>query len=129
MEARDIMTRDVITLTPDMSIAEARETLCRYPIHGAPVVDRTQQIVGMISFTDLSARPGERVRDVMTPDPVSASEDTPVEELAAMMLDQMVRRIPIVSGGRVVGIVSAGDIIKVFLKLHEERRSAKAEKP
>ena len=76
-------------------------------------------MVGMVSFMDLAARPGKTVRNVMAPDPVCASEDTPVDEVAAMMLDQVVRRVPIVRGGRVVGVISASDIIQVFLNLHE----------
>lgn len=119
MEARDIMTKDVLTLTPDMTVAEAQDVLLRYRIHGAPVVDRTEQLVGMVSLVDLVARSGQRVRDIMNPDPVTASEDTPVEEVAALMLDQMVRRVPIVRGNRVVGIISASDIIQLFLNLHE----------
>jgi CBS domain-containing protein len=123
VDARDIMTKDVVTLTPDMSVAEAENTLLRYRIHGAPVVDSTEQMVGMVSFVDLAGRVGQKVRDVMTRDPVVASEDTSVEEIAAMMLDEMVRRVTIVEGGRVVGIVSASDIIQVFLNLHEDARS------
>src|SRR5579884_428427 len=119
MDARDLMTRDVVTLTPEMSVPEAADALLHYRIHGAPVVDRTEQLVGMVSFADLAGRSDGTVLDVMKPDPISAAEDTPVEELAATMLDQMVRRIPIVRGGRVVGIVSVSDIIKVFLNLHE----------
>jgi len=119
MEARDIMIKDVVAVAPDMPVAEAADLLLRYRIHGAPVVDEADQLVGMVSFVDLAARRGKTVRDVMAPDPVSASEDTPVDEIAAMMLDQMVRRVPIVCGGRVVGIVSASDIIQVFLNLHE----------
>lgn len=119
MEASDIMTKDVIAVAPDLLVTEAADLLLRYRIHGAPVVDEADQLVGMVSFMDLAARGGKRVRDVMAADPVYASEDTPVDEVAAMMLDQMVRRVPIVRGGRVVGIVSASDIIKVFLNLHE----------
>jgi CBS domain-containing protein len=119
MEASDIMTKDVISLAPDMLVPEAADLLLRYRIHGAPVVDEADQLVGMVSFMDLAARRGKTVRDVMAADPVYASEDTPMDELAAMMLDQMVRRVPIVRGGRVVGIISASDIIEVFLNLHE----------
>ena len=119
METRDIMTKDVVAVAPDMLVAEATDLLLRYRIHGAPVVDEADQLVGMVSFMDLAARRGKTVRDVMAPDPVCASEDTPVDEVAAMMLDQMVRRVPIVRGGRVVGVVSASDIIQVFLNLHE----------
>jgi len=119
MVARDIMSKDVVTLAPEMAIGAAADTLLHYRIHGAPVVDGTDQLIGMVSFTDLSARHGGRIRDVMTAEAVSVSEDTPVDEIAALMLDQMVRRVPVVSGGRVSGIVSASDIIQVFLNLHE----------
>lgn len=128
MEARDIMTRDVLTLPPDLSVKEAVEQLLHYRIHGAPVVDRSEQLVGMVSFVDLAARSTGRVQDVMNPDPLTACEDTPVEEIAAIMLDEMVRRVPIVEAGRVVGIVSASDIIQVFLKLHEVGRVTLEEK-
>ncbi|MDQ7828465.1 MAG: CBS domain-containing protein [Armatimonadota bacterium] len=124
MDARAIMTTDVVTLEPDMSVSEAGELLVRYRIHGAPVVGRDGQLLGMVSLVDLVGRAGETVADVMTPDPVTAAEDTPVEELAGMMLEHMVRRIPIVAGGRVVGIVSASDIVQLFLDLHERPKLA-----
>ncbi len=119
MEAREIMTTDVVSLAPDMPVQDAGELLLHYRIHGAPVVDANGQLAGMVSVVDLVGRVGETVADVMSPDPVVASTDASVEELAGMMLEQMVRRIPIVEGGRVVGIVSASDIIRVFLNLHE----------
>ena len=119
LTAADIMTRDVISVVPDMTVAETSELLTRYRIHGAPVVDAAGQLVGMVSLVDLVGRIGERVTDIMTSDPVSAEQDAPVEEIAGMMLDQMVRRLPIVEGGRVIGIVSASDIIRVFLNLHD----------
>jgi CBS domain-containing protein len=119
MEAREIMRKDVVAVAPEMLVIEAADLLLRYRIHGAPVVDRSRSDGGHVSFMDLAARRGKTVRDVMAPDPVCASEDTPVDEVAAMMLDQMVRRVPIVRGGRVVGVVSASDIVQVFLNLHE----------
>jgi CBS-domain-containing membrane protein len=130
MVARDIMSKDVVSLSPGMSIADAADALLHYRIHGAPVVDDSDQLIGMVSFTDLSARAGGTLRDVMTADAVSVAEDTPVEEIAALMLEQMVRRVPVVSGGRVTGIVSASDIIQVFLNLHEAGpRAAEANAP
>jgi predicted transcriptional regulator len=130
MLARDIMTQDVISLSPGMSVADAADALLHYRIHGAPVVDGADQLVGMVSFTDLSGRAGGTISDVMTADAVFVLEDTPVEEIAALMLDQMVRRVPVVSGGRVTGIVSASDIIQVFLNLHEAGpRQAEAPAP
>lgn len=123
MEARDIMSKDVIVLTPDMDVQEAADLLVRYRIHGAPVVDAAGMLVGMVSLVDLVGKPGGTVRDIMTPDPVVAMEDTPVEELAQLMLDEMVRRVPIVRGGQVVGIVSASDIVRVYLDEVRGRRA------
>lgn len=124
MLARDIMTREVITLAPDLRLDEATNLLLRYRIHGAPVVLSDGRLVGMISFMDLAHRAGEdvSVQDVMSPDPVVASEDTPVAELARLMLDRLVRRVAIVANGRVVGVVSASDIVQLFVSLHEEPR-------
>ena len=119
MQAKDIMTKSVITVPLDMSTADAQQLLLRYRIHGAPVVGPDDQLVGSVSYVDLLGGSGESVLDVMAPNPVSASEDTPVEKVAAMMLERMVRRVPIVRDGRVVGIVSASDIIQLFVNLHE----------
>ena len=124
MDARDIMTRDVVAVSPDMAIGEAVDVLMHYQIHGAPVVDNGRQLIGMISFTDLASGRGNRVRDIMASDPVYASEDTPVEEIAAAMLDQAVRRVPIIEGGRVLGIVSASDIVRAFLQRTPARATA-----
>lgn len=123
VEARDIMSKDVIVLTPDMDVQEAADLLVRYRIHGAPVVDPNGMLVGMVSLVDLVGKAGGTVRDIMTPDPVVAMEDTPVEELAQLMLDEMVRRVPIVRGGQVVGIVSASDIVRVYLDEVRGRRT------
>ncbi len=130
MDARAIMTRDVITLAPEAPVEDATDLLLRYRIHGAPVVTSDGQLIGMVSFMDLARHAGEpvTVRDAMTPDPIVADEGTPVEEIAAMMLDQMVRRVPITSGGKVVGIVSASDIVQLFLNLHERPRWTAGEK-
>jgi CBS domain-containing protein len=116
-----------VTLTQDMPVAEAADVLLRYRIHGAPVADATGTLVGMVSVIDLVGRVGDTVGEVMTSDPVVASEDTPIEEVARLMLDQMVRRVPIVRAGRVVGIISASDVIQLFLNLHEGRAARTSE--
>ena len=56
----------------------------------------------------------------MATDPVWAPAHAPIEKVAALMLNQMARRVPIIAEGRVVGVVSASDIIELFLGLHEE---------
>lgn len=130
MDARDIMTKEVVTLDPELRVEEATDVLLKYRIHGAPVVTPDGQLVGMISFMDLARRAGEdvAVRHVMSTNPVVASEDTPVDEVAKLMLDEMVRRIAIVRGGKVTGIISASDVVQLFLNLHEQpRRTLKGE--
>ena len=57
MVARNIMSKDVVSLSPGMSIVDAADALLHYRIHGAPVVDEADQLIGMVSFTDLSAIP------------------------------------------------------------------------
>ena len=127
MEARDIMIRHVVTMTPNMSVREATDLLLRHRIHGAPVVDEAEKVVGMVSFVDLAGPAGGRVSDVMVRAPILVAPGTRVEQIAATMLDQMVRRVVVVEGKRVVGIVSASDIIHVFLNLHERMRSLRQE--
>ena len=122
MRAKDIMTKGVITLPLDMPVPDAQQLLLRYRIHGAPVVGPDDQLVGSASYVDLLGGSGECVSDVMAPNPVCATEDTPVEKIASMMLERMVRRVPIVRNGRVVGIVTASDIIQLFVDLHEPPR-------
>ena len=124
MDASEIMTRDVITLRPETTLDEATDLLVRYRIHGAPVVGPQGQLLGMVSFLDLARHAGETAtaKDVMTGNPVAAFEDTPVEEVSRLMLDEIVRRVPILRGETVVGIVSASDIVQVFLNLHEHPR-------
>lgn len=130
MDAREIMTREVVTLAPDVPVEDATDLLLRYRIHGAPVVASDGQLIGMVSFMDLARHAGEpvTVRDAITPDPIVADEDTPAEEIAAIMLDQMVRRVVVTNGGKIVGIVSASDIVQLFLNLHERPRWAAWEK-
>ena len=120
LEVREIMTRNVISLSANMPVKEAVDLLLRRRIHGAPVVDDSGRLLGMVSFVDLAARSGVTVQDIMVTDPVWAKADAPIEKVAALMLNQMARRVPIVAEGRVVGIVSASDIIELFLGLHEE---------
>jgi CBS domain-containing protein len=69
MRAKDIMTKGVITFPLDMSVADAQQLLLRYRIHGAPVVGPDDQLVGSASYVDLLGGSGERVSDVMAPNP------------------------------------------------------------
>ncbi|HBZ68984.1 MAG TPA: hypothetical protein DEP35_04240 [Deltaproteobacteria bacterium] len=117
MRAYDIMTKDVLTVTADMSVDEVRDRFFHNRIHGAPVVDTSGTLIGIVSFVDLAGGLGRRVLHVMQRDPVTASEDASVEALASLMLAHKIHRIPIVHDRRLVGIVAASDIIQALLDL------------
>jgi CBS domain-containing protein len=126
VRAYDIMTKDVLTVTPDMSKDDARDLLFEHRVHGAPVVDHLGRLVGMVSVVDLAGKIGTRVLHIMEHNPVTASEDAPAGEIASLMLTRNVRRVPILREGRLVGIVGASDIIRAFLDLLEERAATPA---
>jgi CBS-domain-containing membrane protein len=150
MVARDIMTTPVITVRPDTPFRELVDLMMRHRVSGLPVVDEGGRLVGVVTEADLIHKEetplpepplipwhggslrlerlvdryqkatGTTARDLMTENVVTASEDTPVRELAHLMLTHHINRIPIVRDGRVVGIVARTDILKVFTRRDEE---------
>jgi CBS domain-containing protein len=82
----------------------------------------------MFSVVDLAGQFGTRVLHIMRRDPVTAVEDSPIGEIARSMLTHEIRRIPIVRGTQVVGIVSASDVIRPLLDLYEGRAVLAEEK-
>lgn len=125
MRASDIMTTDVLTVTPDMSVDEVRDLLFQHGVHGVPVVDHSERLVGIVSVVDLAGKLGTRVLHIMAHNPVTASEDASVGEIASLMLTHRVRRVPVLREGRLVGIIGASDIIRAFLDLEEERAAGR----
>jgi CBS domain-containing protein len=65
----------------------------------------------MVSEADVIARDGSTVGEIMTPEVVAVADDTPAEEVARILTDRGIRRVPVVRDSRLVGIVSRGDII------------------
>ncbi len=111
MIAKDIMTKDVITVGPAASVKELAKTLVRQQISGAPVMNKKGQIVGIVSETDIVANKGKQVKDIMSKKVSSIAEDTPVEEIAALMTAHKISRLPVMSGQKLVGLVSRADIV------------------
>jgi acetoin utilization protein AcuB len=127
------MSRPVTTLNPRMPIMEALDLLKREHIRRAPVIE-DGKMVGIVSDKDLiNASPSEAtslsvwelnyllskilVREVMTRDVLSVSEDTPIEEAARIMADNKIGGLPVLRGDEVVGIITETDLFKVFLEL------------
>ncbi|CAB3804777.1 hypothetical protein LMG28688_06068 [Paraburkholderia caffeinitolerans] len=143
MQAVDVMTRDVVSVKPDMTVREAAALLVEHEISGAPVLDPQGLLLGMISDGDLlhrvelgteefrrsswlemfSARRdaaayvkahARLVKDVMTGGVVTVGEATPLDEVADLLEIHHVRRVPVMRGDRVVGIVSRANLVQAL---------------
>jgi CBS domain-containing protein len=119
MVARDIMSRDVVTIRDDRSVEELIDLLVQEHIHGAPVLGESGELVGVVTQQDAFfatvTRGGKKkgkllVRDLMTSPAVFAEEDTDIVSLCRLMRRLRIHRVPIVSRGKVVGIVSSLDV-------------------
>src|SRR5215469_3044205 len=141
MRAMDIMTSEVITVREDATVPEVARLMAERGISAVPVVDRENQIVGMVSEGDLLHRTetgteprrswwldmvsstnklaGEyikshsaRVKDVMTRDVLSVTEETPVADIAVLLETNRIKRVPVVKDGKIVGIVSRANLVR-----------------
>ena len=146
MRAHQIMTKPVTTVTPDTTIVEAANTMLQRRVSGLPVVDAQGRLVGIVSESDFIRRgelgtqrkrgrflafilgPGQaatdfvrehgrRVAEVMTPDPISITEDAPLEKIVALMEKNHVKRLPVMRGDRIVGIVSRANLLQAVASL------------
>ncbi|GAB4331128.1 MAG: hypothetical protein Kow0099_02260 [Candidatus Abyssubacteria bacterium] len=144
--AKDIMTREVITVELSASVRELSKLLTERRITGVPVVDSEQRLVGMVSMRDLireqvlalgatpeyheiselfsSALYTEEsegmsykhlwVEEIMSRDLHTAEESTPIREICDIMCAYRLHRVPILRNGKVIGIVTATDIIRAI---------------
>jgi len=142
MRASDVMTRTVVTIRPTAPIQEAARSLIEHRVSGLPVTDDDGRVTGIITEADLIARqtaPGERrswwhrffadpeqlaaeyrktagstVADVMTRPVICIGPDMPLEAIAGLLDRRGIKRVPVVAGGRLVGIVSRADLVKAL---------------
>jgi CBS domain-containing protein len=132
------MTSPVVTVRPDAHLKEVASTLLRIGISAAPVVDVDGRLVGIVSEQDLLALetnpdptaqerparfhdvPGRVAADVMTADVVAVDPDADVSRVARLMLRHRIKTVPVVADGRVVGIVSRRDILKILARTDHE---------
>jgi CBS domain-containing protein len=146
MRAHQIMTRKVITVSPETTIVDAANTMLRHHISGLPVTNVTGQLVGIVSENDFIRRGeigtqrnrgrwlkfllgpgtlasdfvhahGRKVGEVMTANVQSISEDTPLEDIVAAMERHNVKRLPVVRGSQVVGIVTRANLLQAVASL------------
>lgn len=114
MVAKDIMTRKVITIAPTASLKELAKVLTKNRISGAPVADKNGKILGVVSEADLVAKKGRQVKIIMSNKVISITEETPVEEIASLMTTHKIKRLPVLRGDKLVGIVSRADIVRAI---------------
>ncbi len=114
MRVKEIMTTGVITVPEGASVSVIAAALRENRISAVPVVDPAGAVVGLVSEHDLLARTGDAARDVMTSSVISVTEDTDVEDVRHLLVARRIRRVPVLSGGRLVGIVSRGDVVALL---------------
>src|SRR5262245_20582177 len=114
LPVREIMTERVVTTTPDRPIDEVARQLRHRAFSGMPVVDGDGDLVGMVSSYDVISKRGRTVGDIMSRGVVDAPEDADAGQVAALMGLHGVRRVPIVRDGRLVGIVTRADLLRLI---------------
>jgi CBS domain-containing protein len=146
MRAADVMTSGVISVRPDASILEAMRLMLQYKISGLPVIDPTGNLVGMITEGDFLRRAetgtnrhrsrwleflvgpgrlaeeytrthGRKVEEVMTADTITVTEDTPVADIVPLMERRHIKRVPVMRGKEVVGIVTRANLVHALAGL------------
>jgi CBS domain-containing protein len=149
MRAHQIMTRNVITVTPHTTIQDAANIMLRGHISGLPVVDDAGQLVGIVSESDFLRRSeigtgrkrakwlqfllgpgraaadfvrerGRKVEDVMTQNPVTVDEETELEELVRLMEKNGIKRLPVIRSGQLVGIVTRSNLLHAVVSVAHE---------
>src|SRR5262245_29615545 len=133
MLARDVMTSDVECVAPNATLQEAGMKMLSFNVGALPGCE-DDRLVGMVTDRDIILRsvaqgldPNlEIVQDVMTPEVAYCTEEQDLAEVASLMRDKQIRRLPVLNvGRRLVGIVSLGDLA-VSAPRSEERRVGKA---
>ena len=130
-QVNDWMTRDPITCSPEMSLAGAYALMLENDVRRLIVVDRGE-VVGIITLSDiLRALPGltdeaddatrlltvtRKVADVMSTDPILVDPEDTIQEAAERMLEYQISGLPVVSGDKVVGIITESDIFRLVVE-------------
>jgi CBS domain-containing protein len=118
MRVRNVMVRNVKTISPEATMAEAAKTMKKYRI-GCLVVVEGEKVIGIITERDLAYKIiaerrslDTKVGDIMTKDLKTISPDKSIKDAAKLMAAHVIRRLPVIEEGKLVGIVSIDDIMR-----------------
>lgn len=140
MQAIDIMTPKVVSVGPDAEVREIAQLLLSHRISAVPVVDEAHQVIGIVSEGDLMRRVkgdgdhrdswwlslftggkdagdyvkshGRKAHEVMTTNPMTVEENTPLHTIARMLEKHHIKRVPVLRDGKLVGIVSRANLLQ-----------------
>lgn len=135
ISVRDVMTTSVITATPETPLLDIAQSMIERHVRAVPVIDESGHVLGMVTDRsvmsqllprletdepaagglDLAAPQGVAVRDVMDRSVMCVNDDQLLADVAALMLDKEMERLPVVAEGVLVGFLTRGDIIRKLL--------------
>jgi len=121
---RDIMTKEVISVTKNTPIYEALELFAKQDVSGLPVIDNDMTLIGIVSEKDVlgllyteEQDEEKTVEDFMTQPALYFDENENLLDVCAFLKKNVFRRVPITSNGKLIGIVSIRDVIEFILRL------------
>jgi len=136
LETKDIMTKDVICIKKDTPIIEALRLMVKNKVTGIPVVEEGRTLVGILSEQDVlrlfhtfDEEKDRTVSEFMTQPAIHFDQEERLLDVCYCLRDNSIRRVPVTSDGKVVGVVSRSDIIKCILHFCEQSEMQPAGEP
>ncbi len=128
MLVKEIMTTNVKTIRPEDTVKKLAEEMVKYKIGALVVVSGSGEVVGIATERDIigdivlqEKSPEElKVQDIMTKDLITVNPSNTLEEAADVMVNHHIKKLPVIEGGRLIGIVTATDLISYENKLVEK---------
>jgi CBS domain-containing protein len=153
MNALDVMTQSIVSVRPEASVLEAARLMLQHKVSGVPVVDAGGALVGVVTEGDFLRRAeigaerrrprwiefftgpgqlaeeyiqasGRRVQDIMSTQVCTATEATSLREMAQLMETRGIKRLPVMRGSDLVGIVTRADLVRAVVSLAEDKGPA-----
>ncbi|MCB1542490.1 MAG: CBS domain-containing protein [Rhodoblastus sp.] len=127
-----IKGRDVVTAEPHLTLRDAADILCRHRIGAVVVADASRAVLGILSERDIvravsaggGGALGDQVAQHMTAKVITATEEQPIETTMGVMTESRIRHLPILRDGKLAGVVSIGDVVKIRLEAIESEHKA-----